>query len=61
MVVAQQLNQILGEAVAQIGEVLGMVDPDTVEDSRAAQVLNRINRVIRKLEQEVEEFTRQMK
>jgi hypothetical protein len=58
---AQQLNILLSEAVTEIGEAVGGVDPASVNDQDAAAVLNKIRSVVSKLEKKVEEFNKRLK
>ena len=54
---AQHLNSLLSDAVAEIGEAVSELEPDSVNDQHAAAVLS----VISKLEKKVEEFTKRLK
>jgi hypothetical protein len=58
---AQQLNILLSEALTEIGEAVGGLDPASVEDQDAAGVLNKVRDVVSKLEKEVEEFNKKLK
>jgi len=58
---AQQLNILLSEAVAEIGEAIGGVDPASVDDQEAAAVLNEVRSVVSNLEKKVEEFNKRLK
>jgi len=58
---AEQLNILLSEAVTEIGEAVGGVDPASVNDQDAAAVLNKIRSVVSKLEKKVEEFNKRLK
>ena len=58
---AQQLNILLSEAVTEIGEAVGRVDPALVKDQDAAVVLNKVRSVVSKLEKKVEEFNKSLK
>ena len=57
----QHLNDLLSEAVAEIGEVVRGVKPDSFQDREAAVALARIESTIAILEKRVEEFTRSLK
>jgi hypothetical protein len=59
--VAQQLNILLSEAVAEIGEAISGVDPASVDDQKAAAVLNKVRNVVSNLEKKVEEFNKRLK
>ncbi len=58
---AQQLNNLLGEAVAQIEEAVSEIDPASVKDQKAAVALNKVKRAVSTLEKEVEEFNKRLK
>ena len=58
---AQQLNILLSEAVAEIGEAISGVDPSSVDDQEAAAVLNKVSSVVSNLEKKVEEFNKRLK
>ena len=58
---AQQLNILLSEAVAEIGEAISGIDPASVDHQEAVAVLNKIRGVVGGLEKKVEEFTKKLK
>ena len=58
---AEQLNILLSEAVTQIGEAISGVDPASVDDQKAAAVLNKVRSVVSNLEKKVEEFNKRLK
>jgi hypothetical protein len=58
---AQHLNNLLGEAVAEIGEAVGRIDPASVNNQDAGAVLNKVRNVISELEKKVEEFNKGLK
>ena len=58
---AEQLNNLLGEAVTQIGEAVSGIDIAAVDDQNAVDVLNKVKTVLTKLEKQVEEFTKSLK
>ena len=58
---AEQLNNLLGEAVTQIGEAVSGIDIAAVGDQNAVDVLNKVKTVLTKLEKQVEEFTKSLK
>ena len=58
---AQKLNILLSEAVAEIGEAISGVDPASVDDQKAAAVLNKVRSVVSNLEKKVEEFNKRLK
>ena len=57
---AQQLNQLLTEAVADIEEAVSGINPASIEDHEAAMALTKVKSAITALEKEVEEFTKRM-
>ena len=58
---AQQLNILLSEAVAEIGEAISGVAPASVDDQKAAAVLSKVRNVVSNLEKKVEEFNKRLK
>jgi len=58
---AEQLNILLSEAVTEIGEAISGVDPASVDDQKAAAVLNKVRSVVNNLEKKVEEFNKRLK
>ena len=58
---AEQLNNLLGEAVTEIGEAVSGIDIAAVGDQNAVDVLNKVKTVLTKLEKQVEEFTKSLK
>lgn len=58
---AEQLNNILGQAVAEIGDAVSGIEPASVQDKKVAAALDRIKSAVSKLEKEVEEFTKGLK
>ena len=58
---AEQLNNILGQAVAEIGDAVSGIESATVEDKKVAAALDNIKSAINKLEKELEEFTKGLK
>ena len=58
---AEQLNNILGQTVTEIGDVVSGIDSATVQDKKVAAALDKIKSAINKLEKEVEEFTKGLK
>ena len=58
---AEQLNNLLGEAVTEIGEAVSGIDTAAVNDQNAVEVLNKVKTVLAKLEKQVEEFTKRLK
>ncbi|MCG6918124.1 MAG: hypothetical protein LJE89_11345 [Deltaproteobacteria bacterium] len=58
---AEQLNNLLGEAVTEIGEAVSGIDIAAVDDQNAVDVLNKVKTVLTKLEKQVEEFTKSLK
>ena len=58
---AEQLNNILGQAVAEIADVVSGLESANVEDKKVAAAVDKIKSAINKLEKEVEEFTEGLK
>lgn len=58
---AQQLNNLLGQAVAEIGDAVSGIESASVEDKKVAAALDKIKSAVDKLEKEVEEFTMGLK
>ena len=58
---AQQLNDLLGEAVAEVEEAVSGIDPASVKDLDVAKALVKVKSAITKLEREVEEFNKGLK
>ena len=58
---AEQLNNLLGEAVTEIGEAVSGIDTAAVNDQNAVEVLNKVKTVLAKLEKQVEEFAKRLK
>lgn len=59
--VAQQLNEMLGEALAVIGDSVSGIDPGSINDQKAAGALDNIKNALSKLEKDVEEFNKRLK
>ena len=59
--VAQQLNEMLSEALTEIGELVGGIDIASIQDQKAAQVLDRVKSTVSRLEKEVVEFNKRIK
>ena len=57
---AQLLNQLLGEAVAEIGDAVSDIEPALVNDVKAGKALGKVKGSINKLEREVEELNRRL-
>ena len=55
---AEQLNNILGQAVAEIGDAVSGIESDSIQDKKVAAALDKIKSAFNKLEKEVEEFTK---
>ncbi len=55
---AEQLNNILGQAVAEIGDAVSGIESASVKDKKVAAALDKIKGAVHKLEKEVEEFTK---
>ena len=58
---AEQLNNILGQTVAEIGDVVSGIESATVQDKKVAAALDKIKSAINNLEKKVEEFTKGLK
>jgi methyl-accepting chemotaxis protein len=58
---AEQLNNILGQTVAEIGDVVSGIESTTVQDKKVAAALDKIKSAINNLEKKVEEFTKGLK
>ncbi|HVO85175.1 MAG TPA: hypothetical protein VMU60_12195 [Syntrophobacteria bacterium] len=58
---AEQLNNLLTEAVTEIGDALNDLDPSSVRDERAALVLAKAKSALQKLERRVDEFTKRLR
>ena len=58
---SERLNTLLSEAVTEIGEAISGVDPASVDDQKAAAVLNKVRSVVSNLEKKVEEFNKRLK
>ena len=58
---AEQLNNLLTEAVTEIGDALNDLDPSSVRDQRAALALAKVKSTLQKLERRVDEFTRTLR
>jgi hypothetical protein len=59
--VAQQLNEMLSEALTEIGDVVGGIDTASIQDQKAAEVLDKVKSTVSRLEKEVEEFNKRIK
>ena len=58
---AQRLNHLLGEAVAEIEEAVNGIDSASVKDQKAAVALHKVKSAVKKLEKDVEAFTKGLK
>jgi hypothetical protein len=58
---AEHLNNLLSEAVTEVGEAVHDLDPSSVRDERAALALAKVKSALQKLEREVEEFTKKLR
>lgn len=58
---AEQLNNILGQAVAEVADIVSGLESAKVEDKKVATAVDKIKSAINKLEKEVEEFTKGLK
>jgi hypothetical protein len=58
---AEHLNNLLTEAVTEIGDAVNDLDPSSVRDERAALVLATVKGTLQELERRVDEFTKRLK
>lgn len=58
---AEQLNNLLSEAVAEIGDAVDDLDPSSIRDERAALVLAKVKSTLQQLERRVDEFTTRLR
>jgi len=58
---AEQLNNLLSEAVAEIGDAVNDLDPSSLRDERAALVLAKVKSTLQTLERRVDEFTKRLR
>jgi len=58
---AEQLNNLLSEAVTEVGEAVNDLDPSSVRDERAALALAKVKSTLERLERQVDEFTKKLK
>ena len=58
---AEQLNNLLSEAVTEIGDAVDDLDPSSVRDERAALALAKVKSTLQKLERRVDEFTKRLR
>jgi hypothetical protein len=58
---AEQLNNLLSEAVTEIGDAVSDLDPSSVRDERAALVLAKVKSTLQTLERRVDEFTKRLR
>ena len=58
---AEQLNNLLSEAVAEIGDAVNDLDPSSLRDERAALVLAKVKSALQTLERRVDEFTKRLR
>jgi NTP pyrophosphatase (non-canonical NTP hydrolase) len=58
---ADQLNNLLTEAVTEIGDAVNDLDLSSVRDERAALILAKVKSTLQKLERRVDEFTKRLK
>ena len=58
---AEQLNNLLTEAVTEIGDAVNDLDPSSVRDERAALILAKVKSTLQKLERRVDEFTKRLR
>jgi len=55
------LNNLLSEAVAEIGDAVDDLDPSSIRDERAALVLAKVKSTLQTLERRVDEFTKRLR
>jgi len=58
---AEQLNNLLTEAVTEIGDAVNDLDLSSVRDERAALILAKVKSTLQKLERRVDEFTKKLR
>jgi hypothetical protein len=58
---AEQLNNLLSQAVTEIGDAVNDLDPSSVRDERAALALAKVKSTLQKLERRVDEFTKRLR
>jgi hypothetical protein len=58
---AEQLNNLLTEAVTEIGDAVNDLDPSLVRDERAALALATVKGTLQELERRVDEFTKRLR
>ena len=58
---AEQLNNLLSEAVAEIGDAVNDLDPSSLRDERAALVFAKVKSTLQTLERRVDEFTKRLR
>ena len=58
---AEHLNDLLSEAVTEIGDAVNDLDPSSVRDERAALALAKVKSALQKLERRVDEFTKRLR
>jgi hypothetical protein len=59
--IAEQFNELLIESLTEIGEAVGGVEPASINDQQAAEVIAKVKSALSKLEKEVEEFNKRMR
>lgn len=59
--IAQQLNELLSKALAEIGDAVSGIDPASIRDQKAVKVLDKVKSAVSTLEKEVEEFNKSLK
>ena len=58
---AEHLNNLLSEAVTEIGDAVNDLEPSSVRDERAALALAKVKSTLQKLERQVDEFTKRLR
>jgi hypothetical protein len=58
---AEQLNSLLSEAVAEVGEAVNALDPSFIRDEKAALAIAKVKSALQRLEKEVDEFTKRLR
>ena len=59
--VAQQLNEMLSEALTEIGDVVGGIDTASIQDQKAVEVLDKVKSTVSRLEKEVADFNKRIR
>ncbi len=58
--VAQQLHEMLSAALTEIGDLVSGIDTASIQDQKAAEILDKVKSTVSGLEKEVEEFNKRI-